>query len=45
MSRTLLNRSGAEQLPQVRGPMLALVEGQSDEPIELRAPNPNLVRL
>jgi DNA segregation ATPase FtsK/SpoIIIE-like protein len=36
MSRTILNRSGAEQLPQVQGRMLALVEGQSSEPLELQ---------
>jgi len=36
MSRTILNRSGAEQLPQVRGRMLALVEGQGQEPGELQ---------
>ncbi|MBN1814555.1 MAG: hypothetical protein JXA14_22135, partial [Anaerolineae bacterium] len=36
MSRTILNRSGAEHLPQVRGRMLALVEGQGQEPLELQ---------
>ena len=36
MSRTILNRSGAEQLPQVQGRMLALVEGQKGEPLELQ---------
>lgn len=36
MSRTILNRGGAEQLPQVRGRMLALVEGQGQEPAELQ---------
>jgi DNA segregation ATPase FtsK/SpoIIIE-like protein len=36
MSRTILNRSGAEHLPQVQGRMLALVEGQSGEPLELQ---------
>jgi len=36
MSRTILNRGGAEQLPQVQGRMLALVEGQSGEPLELQ---------
>ena len=36
MSRTILNRSGAEQLAQVQGRMLALVEGQSQEPLELQ---------
>ena len=36
MSPTILNRSGAEQLPQVRGRMLALVEGQGQEPVELQ---------
>ena len=36
MSRTILNRGGAEQLPQVQGRMLALIEGQSQEPLELQ---------
>jgi hypothetical protein len=36
MSRTILNRGGAERLPQVRGRMLALVEGQGQEPVELQ---------
>ena len=36
MSRTILNRGGAEQLLQVRGRMLALIEGQSQEPMELQ---------
>jgi DNA segregation ATPase FtsK/SpoIIIE-like protein len=36
MSRTILNRGGAEQLPQVLGRMLALVEGQSRDPLELQ---------
>jgi hypothetical protein len=36
MSRTILNRPGAEHLPQVRGRMLALMEGQSEEPAELQ---------
>ena len=36
MSRTILNRSGAAQLPQIQGRMLALVEGQSQEPMELQ---------
>ena len=36
MSRTILNRGGAEQLPQVRGRMLALMEGQGQEPLELQ---------
>ncbi|MBN1661960.1 MAG: hypothetical protein JXA93_26435, partial [Anaerolineae bacterium] len=36
MSRTILNRGGAEQLPQVQGRLLALVEGQGQEPLELQ---------
>ncbi|MBN1136274.1 MAG: hypothetical protein JXM73_06800 [Anaerolineae bacterium] len=36
MSRTILNRGGAEHLPQVRGRMLVLMEGQGEEPLELQ---------
>ena len=36
MSRTILGRSGAEQLPDVPGRMLALIEGQGREPVELQ---------
>jgi DNA segregation ATPase FtsK/SpoIIIE-like protein len=36
MSKTILGRSGAEQLPDNAGRMLALVEGQSREPMELQ---------
>jgi DNA segregation ATPase FtsK/SpoIIIE-like protein len=36
MSRTILNRSGAEQLAQVQGRMLALVEERSGELLELQ---------
>jgi DNA segregation ATPase FtsK/SpoIIIE-like protein len=36
MSRTILNQPGAEQLPDVKGRMLALVEGQNRAPMELQ---------
>lgn len=36
MSRTILNRSGAELLPQIPGRMLALIEGQHVEPLTLQ---------
>ncbi|MBN1954145.1 MAG: DNA translocase FtsK [Anaerolineae bacterium] len=36
MSKTILGRTGAEQLADVPGRMLALVEGQSREPVELQ---------
>ena len=36
VSRTILNRGGAERLPQVRGRLLALVEGLGREPLQLQ---------
>jgi DNA segregation ATPase FtsK/SpoIIIE-like protein len=36
VSRTILGQAGAEQLPQVPGRMLAVVEGHSREPMELQ---------
>ena len=36
VSKTILGQTGAERLPDVPGRMLALVEGQSREPLELQ---------